>query len=66
MEVLVKETGPCLIILSILFCYPEVSARFDIQAGDDEWVRVNLSESFVYYTTAQNTLFVSICAGLLT
>ena len=31
----------------------------DLQQGDDEYIRVNLSQSFLYYTAAQDTLFVS-------
>lgn len=31
----------------------------DLLADDYDYIRVNLSESFIYYTTAQDTLFVS-------
>ena len=53
-----EKRSPYLFFVSIVIYLYGADAQLDLQAGDDEYIRVNLSESFVYYTTAQDTFFV--------
>ena len=46
------------ILSSISLC--GTNAQRYLPAGDDEYIRVNLSESFVYYAAIWDTLFVSL------
>ena len=56
-----------LFILSITIARTGIQGQLcsrNLNAGDDEYIRLNLSEPFVYYTLAHDTLFVS-CINLV-
>ena len=51
-----------LFILSITIAQTGIQGQLcsrNLEAGDDEYIRLNLSEPFVYYMLAHDTLFVS-------
>ena len=64
-----KKQAPILysIFVEFIFCISlcGTDAQRHLQAGDDEYIRVNLSESFVYYNATWDAFFVSLTQYIL-